>query len=149
MIWILGSSLITVASLIIFLITDKWTDKHCFHKNFNFVFGLSSVASCISVISGVIFAIAMIMLAINRMGIDYEVYSVRTRHDALVREYEMLNSDCEDISKIEVIDKITKWNQSVMWERYWAENPWTNWFHPKKVTEAYEYIELDEIDGNK
>ena len=146
MIWILGSSLIALVSFVVRLITDKWTNKHGSwdrRRLYNFMFSIWEISEYVSAISAVIFAVVMAAFLFSRIGVDVHAQNTRLRHDALVYEYEMLNSDCEDISKIEVINNITDWNRSVTWERHWAESPWTNWFQPKKVTEAYEYIELN------
>ena len=145
MIWILGSSLIMIMSFAVRLASDKWTDKHTSYDHrrlYNFIYAVWEKSEFVFAISALVFTAVMIVFIFSRIGIDAEVYNVRLKHDALVHEYEMLNSDCEDISKIEVIDKITDWNREVTWKKHWAESPWTNWFQPKKVTEAYEYIEL-------
>lgn len=144
MIWILGSSLSMIIALAVCFATDKWTNKHPgYSRMYNFMYSLWEKSVTVSVSSVLVFAAVMIVLIFSRIGVDGEVRNIRLEHDALIREYEMLNSDCEDISKIEVIDKITDWNQRVTWKRYWSDNIWANWFYPKEVTEAYEYIELD------
>lgn len=145
MIWILGSSLIMIIAWVVCFATDRWTDNHSSSNRrlYNFISSIWEKSIHVSCISTLVFAGVMIVFIFSRIGIDCMVYNVKVKHDTLIYEYEMLNSDCEDISKIEVIDKIKDWNKSVYWERYWADNIWTNWFHPKKITEAYEYIELD------
>lgn len=144
MIWILGSTLTMIISFVVCFATDKWTDKHTSYNRrlYNFIYSIWEKSINVSATSVIIFVAVMAAFLFSRIGVDAHAQNTRLRHDTLIREYEILNSDCEDISKIEVMNDITDWNRSVTWERYWADNIWTNWFHPKEVTEAYEYIEL-------
>ena len=68
----------------------------------------------------------------------------KIEYDGLCKRYEVVKSEYEDVSKSDVIGDITAWNMEVYNTKYWTENPWTNWFNPKKIADNLHYIPLDE-----
>lgn len=67
----------------------------------------------------------------------------KLEYEGLQKRYEIIKSDYEDVSKSQVIADITDWNARVYNTKYWAENPWTNWFNPKDVADNLDYISLE------
>ena len=86
-------------------------------------------------IAGIIVSHALANNVIQKNKIQYE---------GLCKRYEVVKSDYEDVSKSDVIADITEWNMKVYNTKYWTENPWTNWFNPKKISDNLEYISLEE-----
>ena len=68
----------------------------------------------------------------------------KIKYEGLCKRYKIITSEYEDVSKSDVIRDITEWNVEVYKAKYWAENPWTNWFNSKKVANNLYYIPLDE-----
>lgn len=67
----------------------------------------------------------------------------KLEYEGLHKRYEIIKSDYEDVSRSQVIADITDWNTMVYNTKYWAENPWTNWFNPKDVADNLDYISLE------
>lgn len=67
----------------------------------------------------------------------------KMEYEGLCKRYEIIKSEYEDVSKSDVISDITAWNMKVCNTKYWAENPWTNWFNPKKIADNLYYIPLE------
>ena len=43
-----------------------------------------------------------------------------------------------------VIQNVYKWNKEVYDAKYWADNPWTNWFWNQRVVDSLKYIDLED-----
>ena len=67
-------------------------------------------------------------------------------YESIIDEVHAVDSNNEDVSKVQVIKDVKEWNQDVHSSKYWASNPWTNWFYSQKVVNAMEYIEIPEWD---
>lgn len=112
--------------------SDEWADDTNGFGAVMVVFGVAFlIISLIVIISGY----ALVNYTIQRNEIEYE---------GLCKRYEIVKSDYEDVSKSDVISDITEWNDKVYRTKYWTENPWTNWFNPKKIADNLNYIPLDE-----
>ncbi|MBO7450220.1 MAG: hypothetical protein J6U54_07590 [Clostridiales bacterium] len=77
---------------------------------------------------------------------DYKVKQLEVEYTSLVEQKKILDSQYEDISKAEVINRIGEWNKKVEVYKYWADSPWTNWFHSKKVLNSIQCISFS-IEG--
>ena len=73
----------------------------------------------------------------------------KMEYEGLCKRYEIVKSEYEDVSKSDVIADITSWNMEVYNTKYWSENPWTNWFNPRKIADNLYYIPLDEESEDK
>lgn len=92
---------------------------------------------------GSIAAVIMVFLIIgSHIGVDVTIEKNRIEYESLCERYELITSEFEDVSKSDIIKEITEWNLSVYSEKYWANNPWTNWFHSKRIADSLEMIEL-------
>ena len=101
-------------------------------------------------VGGVLVAIDSVLLILSAIGIivshayaDNVVEKNKIEYEGLCKRYEIINSEYEDVSKSDVIADITEWNMKVYNTKYWTENPWTNWFNPKKISDNLEYISLE------
>ena len=81
-----------------------------------------------------------------RAGVQRQIAKNQIRYEGLLKEVELLNSDYEDISKVEVVKEITKWNDYVNSAQYWSENPWTSWFYVQEVVDGLDYIEVPNLN---
>lgn len=88
--------------------------------------------------------VCLLLILFTHIGVDCDIYSSQLTHDSIVKQIECVDTEYEDISKIEVIKKVYEWNQNVYKEKYYSENPWTNWLVSKRHADSLEYIELED-----
>lgn len=95
-------------------------------------------------VAGTIAATVMVFLIIMaHVCVDVTIEKNRIKYESLCKRYELITSEYEDVSKSDVIKEITEWNLDVYSEKHWANNPWTNWFHSKRVADSVEMIEIE------
>lgn len=92
----------------------------------------------------VISTISIILVIKCHIGVQYSIDQAKLRYDSLVKQVEIINSDYEDVSKTQVIQKVMEWNQDVYSTKYWSDNPMTSWFWSQEYADSLEYIELEE-----
>jgi len=104
-----------------------------------------NVVGAVMIVFGVALLIAsfIIIIAVHATA-DNSIQKNKILYEGLCQRYKIVKSEYEDISKSDIIDDITAWNMHVYNIKYWSENPWTNWFNPKKVADNLNYISLDE-----
>lgn len=78
----------------------------------------------------------------SHIGANQQIAHNRIEYESIVAEIQAVNTDNEDVSKVQVIKDVKEWNQDVQSSKYWASNPWTNWCYSQKVVNAVEYIEI-------
>lgn len=88
------------------------------------------------------------ILAVHIMG-DKLIHTNQMGYESLVAQVNAVNSDYEDVSKTEVISRVTEWNKSVYNSKYYSESKLTNWFYSKEVVDALEYIDMEGLKGEK
>ena len=99
----------------------------------------------VSVTINVICLIICLSLIIsNCITAKTDIEKNHIEYKSLCKRLEIINSDYEDVSKSDVIKDIAEWNKDTYEYHYWTENPFTNWFHVKKVADSYKYIEIGE-----
>ena len=137
MIW----TLITVA-LIIIGIMLLVVNNTC-NNLLLFVLGVTSlvVGVCICFIIG---AIAII----NHTAVDKSIYEAEMQYESLTKQLQTIDSEYEDVSKAEVIQKVYDWNTKVYKSKYWTESPWTNWLCSEKYSDSLKYIEMEEMHND-
>lgn len=95
-------------------------------------------------LGGGIVAVAMATIIIcNHVGVDVAIEEKRIEYESLCQRYEIVTSEYEDVSKSDVIRDIAGWNKNVYNYKYWANNPWTNWFYSKRIADSIEMIETE------
>ena len=104
---------------------------------------LSAIGVLLTIFGSSILPILLIAIIVSHSTADKTIQENKIEYDGLCKRYEIITSDYEDISKSDVISDITKWNKKVYNTKYWAENPWTNWFNPKSVADNLAYIPLE------
>ena len=75
------------------------------------------------------------------VGVEATIEENRIVYESLCERNEVISSEYEDVSKSDVIKDIAEWNKLVYSYKYWAYNPWTNWFHSKRVADELQMIE--------
>ncbi len=90
--------------------------------------------------------ICLFMRLCANAGVDNQIAKKQIEYEILCEKCELIQSNYEDISKIEVLKEIAKWNKDVQDAKYWSESPWTNWFYNKKVVDSLQYIDISEIN---
>ena len=88
--------------------------------------------------------ISIAAIIVSHVCANNVIQKNKIQYEGLCKRYEVVKSDYEDVSKSQVISDITTWNMQVYSTKYWAENPWTSWFIPKKISDNLEYISLEE-----
>lgn len=93
-------------------------------------------------ITGLVLCIPTI--AIEQCNTEKKVYSKQIEYESLIKQCQIISSEYEDVSKANVIQNVYKWNKEVYDTKYWADNPWTNWFLNKRVVDSLKYIDLED-----
>lgn len=100
------------------------------------------VAACIVCASGVIILFLGIGIICTNTGTKCTINQNQIVYESLCKRVEIAQqSEYENVSKSDVIKDVYEWNKDVYYEKYWTYNPFTNWFHNKKVTDALQYVE--------
>ena len=96
---------------------------------------------CIAIgLAGLI--ICLIIILDSNFGVNKKIYDAQLDRESIVQQLECVKSDYEDVSEIEVIDKVYQWNKEVHAAKYWSQNPWTNWFWNKEYVYSLKYIDM-------
>lgn len=104
---------------------------------------LSALGYLLTTFGSVAISISLLILIVNHTTADKTIQQNKIDYNGLCKRYEIIKSEYEDVSKSQVIADITEWNKDVYNTKYWAENPWTNWFNPKSVADNLAYIPLE------
>ena len=135
-------TLIGIALLIVvitgFLILNKLNLPYYIDDNIGFVLAMLAVAGTF------ITFICLISILGSHVNVDFNIYNAQLKRDTIIKQIECVDTEYEDTSKIEVINRVYEWNQKVYKQKYYSESPWTNWLFNKKYADALEYIELED-----
>ena len=104
------------------------------------------IVCCITALSGLFGGVAIIIcllcISVSHFDVDYDIHNAQLEHDSIIKQLEYIDAEYENVSKVEIIQKIYEWNQKVYSEKHGSENLWINWFYSKKYADSLEYIEL-------
>lgn len=101
---------------------------------------LSSTSLVLGIVMGAL--IGLVFIA-NHTAVDNRIYKKQMEYESITRQLQIIDSEYEDVSKAEIIQKVYDWNTSVYQSKYWAKSPWTNWLYNKKYSDSLEYIEME------
>ena len=104
------------------------------------LFGLGLL---LTVCGGIIAFIMAICIICAHVGVDATIEKNRIEYESLCERYEIVTSEYEDVSKSDVIKDIAEWNKDVYSYKHWANNPWTNWFYSKRVSDDMRMIKME------
>lgn len=93
-------------------------------------------------ITGLVYCIPDI--AIEQCATENKIHSKKIEYESLIKQCQIISSEYEDVSKANVIQNVHEWNKEVYDAKYWANNPWTNWFWNKRVVDSLKYIDLED-----
>lgn len=124
----------SIAGIIIFGRSRKTDDLH--------------TASCITtVLSGATFAVMVIILIVQYVGVDGCVKSSEVQYESLVYQYENeLYDNDNDIGKKELMNQIQDWNEDLAFYKETQRDFWIGIFIPN-VFDQFKYIDLDTMKG--
>ena len=135
-------TLIGIALLIVvitgFLILNKLNLPYYIDDNIGFVLAMLAVAGTF------ITFICLTLILGSHVQVDFNIYNAQLKRDTIIKQIECVDTEYEDTSKIEVINRVYEGNQKVYKQKYYSESPWTNWLFNKKYADALEYIELED-----
>lgn len=96
--------------------------------------------------AGILLSVVMIFVMVGmRLGNDGYVASMRQRHDALVYQAENhLYDDDIHVSKKELADQITNWNEDLAKNKINQKDTWIGIFVPD-IYDEFEFIPIDLI----
>ena len=105
------------------------------------------IVCCITGLSvafgGVAILICLLLILGSHFDVDYDIHNAQLERDSIIKQLEYIDAEYENVSKVEIIQKIYEWNKSVYKEKRGSENLWINWFYSKKYADSLEYIEFD------
>ena len=134
-------TLIAISLLIIaisgFLILDKTYFSDIVDDIVCFITALSGVLGSITIL------ICLMVILCSHIDVDYDIHKAQLEHDSIIKQLEYIDAEYENVSKVEIIQKIYEWNQKVYSEKHGSENLWINWFYSKKYADSLEYIEFN------
>ena len=135
-------TLIFVVIFIIGIVVAYITDKHNIWKDWltncelgSLIIGAAGTCICLIIIFG------------SHFCISKEIALGQMKYESLQARVEVINSDYEDVSKSDVIQDVTEWNQDLYSKKYYASNPWTSWFVSKRYADQFDYIDLPVFEG--
>lgn len=102
-----------------------------------------TVGAGFTVIGGIFLLMFIIIIVGMHLTASKHIEQNKIQYDGLCKRLEVITSDYEDVSKSDVIADITEWNMGVYNKKFWAYNPWTSWFNPRKVADELNYISLE------
>lgn len=83
------------------------------------------------------------LLLFAHVAVDQQIETNQIEYQSLTKRLEIIDSDYEDVSKLDAIQSITQWNKKVCSDKYYYQNPWTSWFYDGRVVEAEQYIDIE------
>ena len=134
-------TLIAISLLIItiagFLILNKTHISDIVFDIVGFITTLSGI------LGGITIFICLTFILCSHIDVDYDIHNAQLEHDSIIKQLEYIDAEYENVSKVEIIQKVYEWNQKVYREKSSSENLWINWFYSKKYADSLEYIEFD------
>ena len=134
-------TLIAISLIIIaiagFLILDKTYFSDIVDDIICFITALSGV------LGGVAICICLLLILSSHFDVDYDIHKAQLERDSIIKQLEYIDAEYENVSKVEIIQKVYEWNQKVYSEKRGSENLWINWFYSKKYADSLEYIEFN------
>lgn len=98
----------------------------------------------LSTVGFIILLMMILMIFAAHICVGARIERNKIKYDSLCERYEIVTSEYEDVSKSDVIKDIAEWNMEVHDYKYWAYNPWTNWFYSRRVADEMKMIEVTE-----
>ena len=134
-------TLIAISLIIIaiagFLILNKTYFSDIVDDIVCFITALSGTLGSITIL------ICLTVILYSHIDVDYNIHKAQLERDSIIKQLEYIDAEYENVSKVEIIQKVYEWNQKVYSEKHGSENLWINWFYSKKYADSLEYIEFN------
>ena len=134
-------TLIAISLIIIaiagFLILNKTYFSDIVDDIVCFITALSGTLGSITIL------ICLTVILCSHIDVDYDIHKAQLERDSIIKQLEYIDAEYENVSKVEIIQKVYEWNQKVYSEKHGSENLWINWFYSKKYADSLEYIEFN------
>ena len=134
-------TLIAISLIIIaiagFLILNKTYFSDIVDDIVCFITALSGTLGSITIL------ICLTVILCSNIDVDYDIHKAQLERDSIIKQLEYIDAEYENVSKVEIIQKVYEWNQKVYSEKHGSENLWINWFYSKKYADSLEYIEFN------
>ena len=96
------------------------------------------ITSLSGVIGGVTICVCLLIILCSHIDVDYDIHKAQLERDSIIKQLEYIDAEYENVSKVEIIQKVYEWNQKVYGEKHGSENLWINWYYRKKYAEYLE-----------
>ena len=106
-------------------------------------YDLDVIGILLGALCAIFIVISIIVIIILHMIAPKTIRENTIKYESLCKRLEIINSDYEDVSKSDVIADVSDWNIYVYNTKYWAYNPWTNWYNPKEIADNLDYISME------
>ena len=135
MIWTLITIFLIIIAIVLLVIAKSDNDV---------LFGFGVTSLIVGIFIGFIIGVIAIT---NHIAVDKDINETEMQYESLTKQLQTINSEYEDVSKAEVIQKVYDWNTNVYKWKYWTDSPWTNWLYSKKYADSLRYIELEDANA--
>ena len=95
-----------------FLILNKLNLPYYIDDNIGFVLAMLAVAGTF------ITFICLTLILGSHVNVDFNIYNAQLKRDTIIKQIECVDTEYEDTSKIEVINRVYEWNQKVYKQKY-------------------------------
>lgn len=102
---------------------------------------INAIGLALTAGGGICTVVVVLLIISAHVGVEATIEENRIVYESLCERNEVISSDYEDVSRSEVIKDVAEWNTMVHGEKYWTYNPWTNWFHSKRIADELQMIE--------
>ena len=137
MIWTYITIALIIVGIVLLIVEDVY-NKWLINKVL-ITLGVTNLV--VGVMIGLIIGTVAIL---NHTTVDKRIYEAQVEYESITKQLQTIDSEYEDVSKTEVIQKVYDWNVNVYKSKYWTKSPWTNWLCSKKYSDSLKYIEIEE-----
>ena len=97
-------------------------------------------------ISTIILFILLVFIGAGYFLKDGSIESRQIEYNSLITQVNVAkNEDKYDFNKIQVIDRVRKWNEEVYCVKYQRNNLLTSWFVNKEYADSLKYIDIEQL----
>lgn len=97
-------------------------------------------------ISTIILFILLVFIGAGYFLKDGSIEMRQIEYNSLITQVNVAkNEDKYDFNKIQVIDRVRKWNEEVYCVKYQRNNLLTSWFVNKEYADSLKYIDIEQL----
>lgn len=97
-------------------------------------------------ISTIILFILLVFIGAGYFLKDGSIERRQIEYNSLITQVNVAkNEDKYDFNKIQVIDRVRKWNEEVYCVKYQRSNLLTSWFVNKEYADSLKYIDIEQL----